>query len=75
MYLLPAFQVRVGAYLKFTVGTLIYTDTTQTAQPVNVIIGATVGVAVVVVLIIAVVVIVAPLLTYWSRANKTRTKG
>ena len=59
-------QVQVGTNLEFTVGTLTYTDSTQTgdstetAQPVGIIVGATVGgVAVAVLLTIAVVVIVA----------------
>ena len=61
-------QVQVGTNLEFTVGTLMYTDSTQTDQPVNVIIGATVGgVVVAVLLTIAVVVTVALLLICWNR--------
>ena len=64
-------QIQVGTNLEFTVGTLMYTDSTQTAQPVNVIIGATVGgVVVAVLLIIAVVVTVALLWLYWYKQNK-----
>ena len=66
----------MGTNLEFTVGTLMYTDSTQTDQPVNVIIGATVGgvVVVAVLLTIAVVVSVALLLLYWNRATKTQKK-
>ena len=65
----------MGTNLEFTVGTLMYTDSTQTAQPVNVIIGATVGgVVVAVLLIVAVVVTVALLLICWNRATKTQKK-
>ena len=53
----------------------MYTDSTQTDQPVNIIIGATVGgVVVAVLLIIAVVVSVALLLLYWNRATQTQKK-
>ena len=63
----------MGTNLEFTVGTLMYTDSTQTDQPVNIIIGATVGgVVVAVLLTIAVVVAVALLLMCWNRANKTQ---
>ena len=65
----------MGTNLEFTVGTLMYTDSTQTAQPVNVIIGATVGgVVVAVLLTIVIVVSVALLLLYWNRATKTQKK-
>ena len=65
------FQVQVGANLIFPVGTLTYTDSTQAAQQMNVIIGATLGgVAVVTLLIIAVMVIVALRLMYWNKRTK-----
>ena len=63
----------MGTNLEFTVGTLMYTNSTQTDQPVNIIIGATVGgIVMAVLLIIAVVVTVALLLMCWNRANKTQ---
>ena len=53
----------------------MYTDSTQTDQPVNIIIGATVGgVVVAVLLTIVIVVSVALLLLYWNRATKTQKK-
>ena len=49
----------------------MYTDSTQTDQPVNVIIGATVGgVVVAVLLTIVIVVSVALLLMCWYKQNK-----
>ena len=69
------FQVWIGAYLEFTVGTLRYTGSTQATQPENVIIGATVGgVAVAVLLTIVIVVTVALLLIYGNRAAKIPKK-
>ena len=65
----------MGTNLEFTVGTLMYTDSTQTAQPVNVIIGATVGGVVVAVLLTIVIVgSVALLLLYWNRTTQTQKK-
>ena len=66
------FQVKVGANLIFSVGTLTYTDSTQAAQPMNVIIGATLGgLAVAALLIAAVMVIIALLLIYWNKHTKS----
>ena len=65
----------MGTNLEFTIGTLMYTDSTQAAQPANVIIGATVGSVVVAVLLtIVIVVSVALLLLYWNRATQTQKK-
>ena len=67
-------QVQVGTHLEFIVGTLMYTDSTQTAQPVGIIVGATVGgVTVAVLLTIAVLVVVA-LLLYWNNQANKQTK-
>ena len=61
----------MGTNLEFTIGTLMYTDSTQTDQSVNVIIGATVGgVVVAVLLTIVIVVTVALLWLYWYKQTK-----
>ena len=65
----------MGTNLEFTVGAVMYTGSTQTAQSVDLILEATVGgVAVAVLLTIIVVVIVALLLRYWKRATNTQKK-